>query len=256
MAYEKKVVAFIDVLGFKEKTDITNPDQKHPVHLNLLDIKDFIEHLNNFYNQMDNRNKIKSHRFSDSCMFSAPPEALEYLLDVLHRMQLYFASKDFFLRGAITYDYIYDNEGFFYGKALNTAYTLESSKAIYPRIIFDKKAFKSMDDIAKFKSPGTEDVPSFIQDLRREHLKKDFDGNICIDLFKPAPKNPEFYQIFAWYDHEKMLESIFENIIKNIRKCKNQPNLLIKYIWLLENYKNYMHEVQPDEKIIIPDIYY
>ncbi len=57
MAYEKKIVAFIDVLGFKNKTDTTNPDQKHPIHLNLLNIKSFIDQLNNFYDQMDDHKK-------------------------------------------------------------------------------------------------------------------------------------------------------------------------------------------------------
>ena len=255
MAYEKKIVAFIDVLGFKNKTDTTNPDQKHPIHLNLLNIKSFIDQLNNFYDQMDDHKKIKSHRFSDSCMFSAPPEAFEYFLDVLHRMQLHFASRDFFLRGAITYDYIYDHEGFFYGRALNTAYKLESSVAVYPRIIFDKKAFNSIDDVVNLKSPEAEDVPSYKRDLRRTHLKKDFDGNICIDFFRQSPYTPEFHEIFGWYDHDKTLDAIFKNITKNIRKYKNQPNLLIKYIWLLENYKNYMYE-QYEKEIETPDIYY
>ena len=255
MAYKKKIVAFIDVLGFKEKTDISNPGKKNKVHINLLNIKNFIDDLNNFYNDIEPHYKIKSYRFSDSCMFSAPPEALENLLDILHRMQLFFASNDFFLRGAVTYGYIYDDSDFFYGKALNTAYKLESSVAVYPRIIFDKKVFKSIDDIANFKSPNVENNPKVFQELRRIHLKNDFDGNICIDLFRHSPYNPQFHNIFGWYDHEKMLESIYDNIIENIKKYKNQPNLLIKYIWLLENYKNYMYE-QYKKEIEPPDIYY
>lgn len=255
MAYEKKIVAFIDVLGFKEKTDISDPDQKNEVHINLLNIKSFIDDLNNFYNEMNPEYRIKSYRFSDSCMFSAPPEALENLLDILHRMQLFFASKDFFLRGAVTYDYIYDDDNFFYGKALNTAYKLESSVAVYPRIIFDKNVFNSMDDIANFKSPDVVNTPTVFQDLRKLYLKEDFDGNICIDLFEATPNNPQFNNILGWYAHDEMLKLIFKNIKKNIKKYKEQPKLIIKYIWLLENYKNYMYE-HHNKKIKIPDIYY
>lgn len=126
MAYTKKLVAFTDILGFKSKTNIKEEDEKNQVHFNLSELKEFSETINN--SNKSDFNSIKSFRFSDSCMFSAPIGKLTELLQILHLMQLHFAANNFFIRGAVTYAEIYDENNFFYGKGMNKAYELESKK--------------------------------------------------------------------------------------------------------------------------------
>lgn len=225
MAYTKKLVAFTDILGFKSKTNIKGDDEKNKVHSNLLELKKFSEKINN--SNKGYSNSIKSFRFSDSCMFSAPEDKLTQLLQILHLMQLHFAANNFFIRGAVTYAEIYDENNFFYGKGMNQAYELESKKAIYPRIILDPQIFPSS------RTPSKKTLSENLNDKISEntYISEDFDKIKYIDFFNKSnldiENNPDLHQ-----NHDQTLEKIKKHIDFNIQKNRCNPNILLKYLWL------------------------
>lgn len=228
MAYEKKLVAFVDVLGFKNKTNQITANEKTTLHQNLISIKNYINNLNSQYNS-DTPQQIKSFRFSDSCMFSAPLEKLNKLLCIIYSMQLHFAANDFFMRGGVTYAEIYDRDDFFYGKGLNQAYKLESEKATYPRIILDPKIFNNWTNAGSIPEYNLSELTSI--------LRKDFDNIIYINFFAPPDEHArEYFNNINMNQHNENLIKIKANIDKNITACRQDPSILAKYIWLLENY--------------------
>ena len=144
--YKDKIVAFIDVLGFKNlvkeqdcKTilDIVKNIQETGKH-------DFsYEAIAKIQNENDTLDKQIS-VFSDSIIISINHDDTEHqlgikeLLDTISSLQLNLARwQKKFIRGGITFGKIYHEANICYGPAFIKAYELESKVAFYPRVIID-----------------------------------------------------------------------------------------------------------------------
>lgn len=123
--------AFLDVLGYKEllMQDILS---------NKLDFKD---KLVASFQALETLNiaEFRYKSISDSIMLSCDQSKnfLEFL-SVIKKLYFEFLKNGLFLRGGISFDKHFENSTILYSMALTKAYELESSKAIYPRIIIDE----------------------------------------------------------------------------------------------------------------------
>lgn len=73
-----------------------------------------------------------------------PADAISMLVTYAALHQLSLADHCLFARGAITFGSFYADTEFVHGPALNTAYRLESKRAVYPRVILDEPAMRAL----------------------------------------------------------------------------------------------------------------
>lgn len=129
--YEKSVVAFLDVLGFRSilKTKEKAEDYFSAVIKSIGDLS---------------KAELKAVLISDSVVLKIPftsPDPVRNMLVAVARVQSDLAVKDIWLRGGITIgDFDFQTKGDFQivvGDALARAYELESKFAKVPRVLID-----------------------------------------------------------------------------------------------------------------------
>ena len=143
--YIKCYIAFLDILGFKEKIenrmcneilDVFN-DIKKP--LNTAYIKE-----DGVFREIDSAKKVNFKCMSDSiCMYidAAEPDALLCLVTSCNIFQAKLLKRDepVLVRGAIVLGDIYAKEDITFGPGMTKAYLLEENSAKFPRIIMTKE---------------------------------------------------------------------------------------------------------------------
>jgi hypothetical protein len=135
-AYERKFVAFYDVLGWRRKIADAgdNPEMIQALKAAVTGWS-FLRNID-----VQNRGfKTRITTFSDNVVISEPVEGPNFQLFLfrLGCMQLIASWSGILIRGAITVGDIVHDDSIVFGPALNRAYELESQQAIYPRIILD-----------------------------------------------------------------------------------------------------------------------
>ncbi|HHT9112390.1 MAG: hypothetical protein HZA47_03950 [Planctomycetes bacterium] len=214
--YPDKLVAFIDILGFK---DLVMQGREGALQtINYID--GHLKHVLNVLN--DNYGKTFSTKlFSDcicvSCEYSK--ENIFYILYELAFIQLYFSLRKMFLRGALSHGCHFENERMVFSQGLIKAYELEQV-AMYPRIIVDSTL---VEQIINEQNP-------FEKKNNLNFIMESPDGYFFVDylnmLYEDGMEQIEFL-----HDHK---ESIIENVNKNLKNIR----ILEKYRWIAE-YHNY-----------------
>jgi hypothetical protein len=136
VAYERKVVVFYDVLGWRQKIVEAGTD------LDSINVLKTTIHGWSLLAGSDIQNrgyKTRITTFSDNVVISEPVDGpnFQFLLFRLGYLQVIAAWSGILVRGAITIGDIVHDENIVFGPALNRAYELESKQAVYPRIILD-----------------------------------------------------------------------------------------------------------------------
>lgn len=133
LAYETRLVAFFDILGWKSEIEAAGNDPRHIARLAAA-----VRLFRTTTGVAEDAGAQLS-TFSDNVVFSSPyvPSEVEGLLQSLAVTQLGLALFGFWMRGAVTVGEIYHDEHIVFGPALNQAHHLESKIAKYPRIILD-----------------------------------------------------------------------------------------------------------------------
>lgn len=136
LAYELRLVAFFDILGWRNEILAAGNDPRHIARLAAA-VRMF-----NANAEAVGDAGARLTTFSDNVVFSKPfaPGDVEWLLQGLATTQLGLAVSGFLIRGAVTVGLIHHDEHIVFGPALNRAYELESKVAIYPRILIDAPA--------------------------------------------------------------------------------------------------------------------
>lgn len=157
LAYETRLVAFFDILGWKNEIEEANSDPRHIARLATA--------LRLFNANADAIGDAGARltTFSDNVVFSKPYAAgdVRWLLEGLAVTQLGLASMGFWIRGGVTVGEIYHDEYIVFGPALNRAHHLESKVSEVPRIIVDEMI--GLPDDTDFIDVGE---PSFIDPFK------------------------------------------------------------------------------------------
>jgi hypothetical protein len=136
--YERRIVAFYDVLGWRAKVKDAGDDPRAVAQLRyLVGLYAVIEKLA-FGTK---RAHVRATSFSDNIVISERVEEdnIPWFLMCLGMVQLVSAMDGHFIRGGVTIGKIVHNRFYVFGPGLNRAYELESNVARYPRIILDRK---------------------------------------------------------------------------------------------------------------------
>jgi hypothetical protein len=238
--YENRVVAFVDILGFKDILSKTVDKDNNDVQLqidritdayhSMRDVWDLDEELSNenpdlkkAYEEIKTNSK-KVTTFSDSIVISflqkEPSEIFSTLLE-LKWLIMRLISRGILCRGALAYGKMIHTDKFLFGPALVEAYETESKAALYPRIIVSRELIQ-MAGKARAEHHDSRTEIEYVMKL----LKEDTDGMFYIDYFLGAQSeldDPE-------NDFPSYINDVSEVIRKGVRSTR--PDVKIKYMWM------------------------
>lgn len=229
--YQKRVVAFIDVLGFTELVGQSDADEIAQAKIGkLIDInKLFEKFVGDFL------------RFADGAFFSDcfvlsmhPPEVrLIHLIRETGYLCRYLLLQGFPCRGAITTGSLYHHGRFIVGPALVNAYRLEQSVAIYPRIILDDATMGHWKHEFRQDEFGVGAAHPELEGL----VKRDRDGQQFLDIFHPGWAST----FLQWTDFvtsdpiptdpAEFLKEAWKRIEEGRTAHTGNPKVLAKYEW-------------------------
>jgi hypothetical protein len=266
---EPRFVCFLDILGFSDMIDEYDDDTTSTV---LQDINEaFNNSLDTFKTNDNTPNKealkhLQYQLFSDCVSISFPYFDREddflsnfnLISAFIRGFQLNMMVKGFFVRGGLSIGSYYSNKHMIFSKGLVNAYLLESKKAIYPRVLVDKKILSKIDKYSKDKVSNfgidnylisdwegytflnpfnlTSDIVNQFERLKDEVKLDDNDElsnslnsimDIAFSLMKEPLKEIESKE-------PEMIAIIKNHIESNKQKYFETESILSKYIWIDE----------------------
>ncbi len=248
--YERRIVAFIDILGFKK---LIKESEKDSAKLDLIyesltflktmekpknwDLK-LIKIDENFNGKILDYNKLKDNlsctAFSDSILISVKVEENEIneVLSSIVANIAFIGTKlminGILLRGGITYDnMIHENDGITMGQGLIDAYELECNIAKNPRIILSDKLIKLLNypNIEGNKYPYNQYFNRFEDGCVGFHQMS------YLEVFQD-----EHSDYNKWF-FKKILSKVRKIIVNGLDNSFESPNINAIYKWLEKEYK-------------------
>lgn len=220
LRYQNRVVAFLDILGWK-KAVLSEGD--HVVSMlgkTLAQLQGVTSHFSSLRKLLPEDQKWPGDpvmtQFSDCLVFSAESnlhgrEALQRALFILTSNLLQFG---FLLRGGVTRGHLFHDSGLVYGPALIEAYELESKVASAPRVILSKEL--SLEWGGREITGGYPWIPSD-------------DGHLFFNFLSPFMGNLFFTDQKLW---QNRLTPIRELIIGKASDPTCPEDVYAKYEWL------------------------
>ena len=236
MEYEDRIVCFLDILGFKNIIEESEKD-----NLKLQNTLKALKILNTYkidseQNYGATHESVQVTQFSDSIVISFLIEERDQLILALFNLQemiVELFDYGFLLRGGISSGNLIHTDNILIGTALHEAYELESSIAIYPRIIISQQLINNYLDINNSDDDfGRDFEESHINDI----LLNCDDGYYMIDYFFNIKNifDKEYYYIIY-------LQKMYSVISSGCKSKNNKVN--IKFKWMKEKYNDIVYQV-------------
>jgi hypothetical protein len=163
-AYETRIVAYADILGWSEATKQTTKDVSQWPRL-LKAVTSIAGHASSF--SLENKVSIKKtigvpqrfverydsiefSYFSDNFAVSAPIANAESLFKIIAFAYDTLLHERFLVRGGITVGDVYHNQGTIFGPALLEAVAIEQNEALYPRFLCSQKLIDLLNGASYF----------------------------------------------------------------------------------------------------------
>lgn len=242
--YEERIVAFIDILGFKQMVIDSEKDGNEE---KIQSIDNALEFFKKFksktykYNELidveeDAQKKgvenfrihelVEINYFSDSIIISVKVEN-ERINEIFSTFIVYIAAlgnllikNGILIRGGIDIENLVHKKGKIFGNALIRAFNLESTIAVYPRIIESKK----------------DRYPY------HQYLERFEDG--CIGFTQLTilqvmdSLNDDIYKDHFKGDKTSILIKTKQTILNGLNENYENPKIFSKYKWLMNSFNN------------------
>ncbi|MDZ7690420.1 MAG: hypothetical protein U5K69_04600 [Balneolaceae bacterium] len=228
--YEKRFIAFIDIIGFKK---IIGKSVANDSHISIDSVKEALAFkepigkekliLGGIGDISDSDHRMTT--FSDNILISVNNNSKGFfnILNHAERIGFELLKMNFLCRGGITMGKIYHDEQFVFGPGLIRAHELESKKANKPRIIIDKNVMDFKDSLD----------PTGQKLFRRFTKKDESDGYFFIDTLRTIRFLMQ--QIYEPpNDVKELVRSIKTHIHNQIEKNRNDPKVLDRLDWFLK----------------------
>jgi len=238
MKYEQRIVAFIDILGFKSLLNGTldkngNDDEKAidaviSAYEAIRDIWD-LDKKSDFIDTKSSGTK-KVSVFSDCLVVSfeinQSSEVFFTLLEIKWLIMRLLARK-ILCRGAVSLGKFIHTDNYLFGPALVEAYTLESKAAMYPRVILDHTVIE-----AGVNNRSLNQKQEYVKSL----LEQDSDGMYYIDYFFKAQSELDD----PAYGFPEYIENLADVIRKGLMGSSHhsKADIRVKYSWMRERFNN------------------
>src|ERR1035437_1529526 len=236
IAYEQRVILFLDFLGFKEIVEKTTTDPKRLAAL-LRAIR-FVTVLKP--DEADIGKQVS--QFSDSVVVSYPVSETSSVFTLVYDVALLIidlADAGFLVRGAITFGLLIHADEYLVGPAMLRAYEMESKEAKYPRVLIDPRIVK-----IAWKYHAPQNSPKVEADYVRDLMTKDDDGKF-------------FYDYISWHSvvseagiraggYDTYLANIGRLVKRGLRN--KDAHVKEKYLWLHKRYVASIAEILKQPK--------
>jgi hypothetical protein len=244
--YSNRAVAFLDVLGFQNKltefeaeaiqyhqniaieNEVDDDFNNGSLHFSQK-ASDFIQTFNSAISKLDT-DKFSYYLFSDNICITAKnvnsngENSLVELLMVISELYFEFVQQGYFLRGGVDYGLFIDKSSIALGVPLATAYKLESTLAVFPRIVLSQNFIKQFEVYPK---EGEQEYTSL------------FDSSLIKQSCEIKYLNV-FNHIFKVEDKEHFFERYNQNINFNLLANQNRENIFLKYRWLADEFNSFI----------------
>lgn len=240
VAYQTRVVAFVDFLGFKNLIKKSARDQNLLFRIyNALDIS-IDDSANWFIQELGLAEKTpkdfddRLHTFSDFIVMSVKDDILEIglLVYVLFKKCRELLNLGFACRGGIAVGDLYHEDAQatsraqkVFGPAFIEAYVLESEHADGPRIILSNDVRKKIDQ--HIDNNPEDQLSKFF----RTHIKRSDDGPAYIDLFADFASSPNGF----YTEHKDIcteIEQMSKHISQMLESSTDCPHVFKKNAYL------------------------
>lgn len=236
--YFDRAVAFLDVLGFKQKlyafenealefSKDPNIDEDTTAQFYSIHAEEFIETFTDAVSLLDT-SKFRYYLFSDNiCITSVAKTTsndLLELLTVIATLFYKFAIKGYFLRGGIDYGKFIDLDSIAIGVPLANAYEIENSIAVYPRIVL------SNEFIRQFEFYNSHEEAAFENEYIELFIKQSCELrylNVFVEVFKVE-------------DRDHFFSSLKQTIESNLLENSNTEKVFIKFKWLAKQFNTFI----------------
>lgn len=226
--YQKRIVAFLDVIGFQGKLAEFEDEAVEADNENgqLVSSKAnaFVSIFKEVVGLMDKFN-CNYYLFSDNiCITVDPYDDKRLAIDLLFTISTLFkrfSDLGYFLRGGIDFGYMLDEKDIALGVPLANAYLMESKTAIYPRILVSEKFMDFLNSICI--------------DGEAKFNKANFLKNSC-ELWYINP----FYNIIKTDDKLNFFKEYRKSISSALKETMHTEHLYVKYQWLSNEYNTFL----------------
>lgn len=219
-AYKDRIVAFVDILGFSALVaSLANDSELHGrLHYALTYIKSYRQ-SSRTPNTANNNLEVSI--FSDSIVITAEPLDAFSVLWACGWLQAQLLCSGILTRGGIAIGPTIHQDDVLYGEGMLKAHRIESSAAVYPRIVVAPCLLSRL-------SPG----------LKKHFLDEDSDGLWFVDPFKfdASPSGAEELASDGYDPREVYFEELGRHIAAAIKGAK-QVDHLAKWNWLANRYR-------------------
>jgi len=175
MAYEQRLVLFMDILGFKQ---ITEDAVNDPGIIER--VKRAVKMMTENFNESAHQSSRVVTQFSDSIVVSIKVEeesGVFWLIADLAHIVLNMTLRGFLVRGGIAIGDLVHSEDVIMGPAMNEAYRLESQIAQNPRVILSKEVLE-LSKLYRKDGHSPEEEENYVKGF----LKEDDDGHYFLDF--------------------------------------------------------------------------
>jgi hypothetical protein len=218
--YEDRVVAFVDILGFRSLVSKLPGDSK--LHRQLHAALGAIKSTGSFAGDSSTAQKeLEASVFSDSIVISGAPNQVFTVIWTCVGLQARLLALGVLTRGGISLGPTFHKEDILYGDGMIKAYDLESKAAIYPRVIVDPMLVSSLHEVHRVML-----------------LEQDTDGLWHTDPFSVGvlPGGSEALVEDGWDPHLVFLESFAKRVDEEIENAKD-AGISAKWGWMKSKVK-------------------
>lgn len=240
--YENRILAFVDILGFKNMVQVSVSNFQEQIRLmNAMNIIHSYKTMNDEGPDGGLRKYgVQVTTFSDSAILSYPISfdggLFHVLIDLIH-LQIDLACLGIFIRGGVSIGLAHHDEFNAFGPAMVDAYELESQMAKSPRIILSGQTIRA--GIAASKIHQNPFDISLLNSL----IKQDTDGFYFLDYLS------QYQELnFPEYDYYNWLAKIRSYLIYNLNTYYTDARIHQKYLWML----NYWNNVLDPQTLSVP----
>lgn len=243
--YKNRAVAFLDVLGFRQKLiDFEQEAKNNRIGSNVTETEettyqrqyisykanDFINTFKSAISKLDVE-KYRYYLFSDNiCITSIKDTSksdLQDLLLVITELYFEFAQKGYFLRGGIDYGLFIDEKEIAVGIPLARAYELETKKAVYPRIVLSENL---VNEFQAINNKGEKVYDYLYSDaLILDSCEIKF-LNVFLQVFQSDYRE----------DRERFFKKFNNVIVTNLEENKANEVVFVKFKWLAEQFNEFI----------------
>ena len=207
--FEKRLVAFVDILGWSKAVETQPAELLFNV---LLPLRQRAE----TWNEARRKELVVEHGvnvnplhlmvqfafFSDCFVYSMPTSMGGRIYNAVADVVLHMLKQGFALRGGIAAGPLFHEDQIVFGPSLVSAYRLESAEAKFARVMVDESAIQEI---------GIEQHDGIMQD----HL-----GNWIVDPFPWVANHNDMHSMLKQFFSP---DEIAEVVKRNIASLKNQP---------------------------------